>query len=332
MNLAEDIVSKVDKEFGKRFTTQRVSGLPDCGVAEWVSTGSMFINNVIHRPGIPVGRLTTIWGQSATGKTTLITHILCSVQQQGGLAILMDTEHSYDPERAARIGMVNDDVLLYQSLCLEDAFGVIHRICDVSIANGAPQLIVVALDSHSGTPTKAEVDADLDASKGEIASSSRVTSFNLKRLIGSGMLTKARVTLVFACQPKCDISRQFGFGPPPETYIAKRPIDYHSTLILQLMSMKKLSTGDGISVKVRCRKNKAGPPYGECRIDIMNSDGIQESGSLLELAIEVGTVVVKGGGWYLYGSRKFQRKDWSNLIAEYPSILEELKSDIGSTK
>jgi recombination protein RecA len=316
-NLREKIIGVVDKEFGAG-KSMVLSQIVDCGVNEWISTGSILVNGAIHRPGIPVGRLTAIAGRPMSGKSTLAQHLIRSTQEAGGLAVILDTEHRYDPQRAARIGIKNDEVLFYQDLCLEDAFSILYRIADVNIHEGSKQPVIVILDSHSGTATKAEVEAESDAQRGEMASSARVTSLHLKRIISSGMLSRARIALVFICQLKAVIA-QWGGG---ETYVAQRPIDYHSTLILRLKS-KKLEKKEGISVTVKVVKNGVGPAFSSCELDIF-ADGIDESRSLLELACEHKVVTVGGGGHYVLGDLTFRRREWPRVLEANPSLQREL--------
>jgi len=324
--LREDIIEAVDKEFGKG-TTQSLSSLWEVNAREWVSTGSLLINGVIHRPGIAVGGLTAIIGKPASGKSTLAQHLICETQRAGGLVILMDTEHCYDPPRAERIGVKNEDVLFYQDLCLEEAFSLIYRVADIGIKNKSPQQITIVLDSHSGTPTKAEVKADEDASRSEMGSSARVTSLHLRRMIGSGLLVKARIALVFVCQLKDNIG---GWGAPT-TFMAEKPITYHALTILQCARRGVLSSTDGIKTKVKVVKNKVGPPFAECEVEVLNDTGIDEASALLAASVELGILTVKGGGYYVLHDRTFRRKEWRGILEQSPELKMKLSEAILQT-
>jgi recombination protein RecA len=341
VSLADDIAQCVQEK--DKIATRRLSELPPCGVKEWVSTGSTLIDGVIGRPGVPVGRLTAIVGKPGFGKTTLTIHLMANAQRMGALVIACDTEGKLAPNRVAEMGVDLNNVLLYQQLYLEQVFALVHRVADVAIGTGAPQPILFVVDSHSGTPTKNEVDAEFDADRGEVASSARITSFNLRRLVGDGMIEKSRMALIFVCQPKENIGAGQGFGPVPETYIAERPINFHSSLILQVLGRSILEEKDGIEVKVRCTKSQIGPPFGECKVRIMNEGGIDECTSLLEVAIEHGLVKTTGGGYYGLDSQvlppgvdvsvvgtiadgvlRFRKKNWKLILDTFPTLRREL--------
>jgi len=296
--------------------------MPDCGVGEWISTGSIILNASIRRPGIPVGRLTTIAGKAASGKTTLASHLIKSAQAMGALVVFADTEHAYDPERGARIGVNNSELLFCQDLCLEELFASIFSTIDVSLNTGAKRPILFVVDSHSGTATRAEVEADPDASRAEVASSARLTSLDLKRLISTGLLSRARVALVFICQLKMIISTWGGGGG--ETYIADRPINYHSSLIIRLTRRSEMKSGDGIVVKAKITKNKVGPPFAVCEFELFNEDGIDDSRALLELAVVNKLATLKGGGYYTMGDQTFRKKEWRAMLTKDPGLRREL--------
>ena len=333
-DLRKLIVDRIDSEFG-RGSTLSLTDIPDSGVSEFISTGSMAINAAIHRPGIPIGMLTTIQGKPAAGKTTLATSIIKCVQQQGGLAILIDTEHTYDPERARRMGVENGDVIFLQDMCLEDAFTTVYRACDTAIKRGSPQPILTILDSHSSTATKAEVgyvpkegdkegvkksEVEDASSRGEVGSSARITSLNLRRLMSSGMLVNARMALVFICQLKQDIS--FGFGPK-DTFLAKNPIMYHSNVVLRMARKKTLGPDEGIRAIIKVVKNKVGPSFSECEVDI-TADGIDESGVLFDVAVEHNIIAVKGGGWCTMDGERFKKRLWSKILEGKPDLQRTL--------
>ena len=54
--------------------------------------------------GVPRGRITEIYGQESSGKTTLAYHIVAEAQKAGGIAAFVDAEHSVDAAYAAKLG------------------------------------------------------------------------------------------------------------------------------------------------------------------------------------------------------------------------------------
>src|SRR4051812_29368136 len=97
----QQVKSQIEKEFGEGaimslgdFHTQHVEG---------ISTGSLALDIALGGKGLPRGRVIEIYGNEASGKTTIALHAIASVQKQGGVAAFIDAEHALDPSWAKRI-------------------------------------------------------------------------------------------------------------------------------------------------------------------------------------------------------------------------------------
>lgn len=58
--------------------------------------------------GMPVGRMVEVFGPPSAGKTAVATQCMISAQRQGGFAIFMDHEHSFDLDLAVKLGLDPD--------------------------------------------------------------------------------------------------------------------------------------------------------------------------------------------------------------------------------
>ena len=67
------------------------------------------------------GRMGYITGESQTLKSLVGIKTIASVQKQGGTAALIDTEHAYDPQRGADVGVDNNRLILIQPDIAEEA-------------------------------------------------------------------------------------------------------------------------------------------------------------------------------------------------------------------
>jgi recombination protein RecA len=80
-------------------------------------------------------------------------------------------------------------------------------------------------------------------------------------------------------------------------------------------------TVTGNRTKVKIVKNKVAPPFCECEFDIMYNEGISNTGSLLDLAIEKG-IIEKRGSWLSYnGSQLAQGRDAAKELLKSDSAL-----------
>jgi len=147
----------------------------------------------------------------------------------------------------------------------------------------------------------------------------------LRRLVGAGVLSRARIALVFICQPKQVVSTTPQWGAPQESYIAFRPINFHSVVILKFFSMRRDKEGECVHVKVRCEKNNCGRPFDECEFDVTES-GIAEERSQLDFAVKCGVVRQESKVMYSYHGTSFRRKGWLRVFDSDPSLRRTLRA------
>src|ERR687885_311578 len=76
-----------------------------------VSTGSLALDLALGIGGLPRGRIVEVFGPEASGKTTLVYHVIAEAQRRGGICAFVDAEHAMDPQYARRIGVDIDQLL-----------------------------------------------------------------------------------------------------------------------------------------------------------------------------------------------------------------------------
>ena len=99
-----------------------------------------------------------IAGGTASGKTTLVSHIIANAQKKGGSAAFIDTEHALDPEYAKKIGVDIDNLLVSQPDSGEEAL----NICEALVKSNS--LDVVVVDSVAALAPRAELDGEMGQS------------------------------------------------------------------------------------------------------------------------------------------------------------------------
>jgi len=330
----KSLVDSLNKKFGlgSAFT---MSSMPETGITNWIPAGSAVINSAIGRPGIPQGKVTTVIGPPSAGKTTLVTHIMTECQKMGGVVVYINAERSYDPERAKRIGLDIDNVIVVQPETVEDAFEITFNTA-MSIPKGCKIPYLVAWDTFSASPTSAElfgsgdagkknikagtIDTEVNAHQGEVAGHSRIVSGQMRRL--QGPMDDKNLTFLVVLQSKEDIGVQWGSGL---TYLAKKPWFFYSNVQMEVKRIGNVTEGDrvvGIRSEVHISKNKVGKPFGKVQVDCLFHNGFDNFGPLLELAAQKGIIKVKGGGWMEISregkpTKNFLKKDWQDIYKEY---------------
>ena len=191
-------VTQIHRQFGKG-AIMKMGDVADRKI-EVISTGALALDLALGVGGVPRGRVVELYGNEASGKTTLALHIVAEAQRNGGIAAFIDAEHALDPAYARAIGVDIDELLISQPDTGEQAL----EIADMLIRSGA--LDVVVIDSVAALVPKAEIDGEMgDAHVGLQA---RLMSQALRKLTGS--LARSRTTAVFINQLREKIGVLFG--------------------------------------------------------------------------------------------------------------------------
>ncbi|MHB0913427.1 MAG: recombinase RecA family protein, partial [Armatimonadota bacterium] len=146
-------LSRIEKQFGKG-AIMRLGEASRLAV-NVISTGSLALDIALGVGGIPRGRITEIYGQESSGKTTLGYHVVAEAQKAGGVAAFIDAEHAVDPIYAGNLGVDVDSMLISQPDTGEEAL----EIMDALIRSGAVDVIV--LDSVAALVPKSEIEGEM---------------------------------------------------------------------------------------------------------------------------------------------------------------------------
>lgn len=313
-------LAQIEKQFG-RGAIVRLGEKPRVDT-DVIPTGAIALDMALGVGGIPRGRVTEIYGQESSGKTTLAYHIVAEAQKKGGTAAFVDAEHAVDPTYAKNLGVDIDNLLVSQPGTGEEAL----EIVDALIRSGAVDVVV--LDSVAALVPKAEIEGDMgDAHVGIQA---RLMSQALRKIGGS--VSKTNASAIFINQIREKIGVMFG---NPETTPGGRALKFWSSVRLEVRRIDMVKIGSeavGTRVRVKVQKNKVAPPFKQAEFDIMFSKGISKSGGILDLATELG-FVSKAGTWFTYGDTRLGqgRENAKAFLEEHPEMLVSLEASIRGT-
>ncbi len=310
-------LAQIEKQFG-RGSIIKLGEKPKADVAV-IPTGSIALDMALGVGGIPRGRITEIYGQESSGKTTLAYHVVAEAQKAGGIAAFVDAEHSVDAAYAASLGVDVDSLLVSQPDTGEEAL----EIMDALIRSGAVDIVV--LDSVAALVPKAEIEGDMGDS--HVGLQARLMSQALRKIGGS--LSKSNTSAIFINQIREKIGVMFG---NPETTPGGRALKFWSSVRLEVRRIETLKVSGeaiGTRVKVKVAKNKVAPPFREAEFDIMFGKGISRSGGVLDLATDMG-LVTKTGTWFTYADQRIGqgRENAKKYLEDNPVLLDELEQRI----
>jgi len=291
-----DLQSAIDdirKSYGKG-VVWRMNELPLESVPCF-STGILSLDEAIGAGGIPRGRITEIFGDESTGKTTLALQVVAEVQRQGGICVYVDAENALDLSLASRIGVDVDSMIISQPDTGEQGLDIVERF----VQSGAVDLVVV--DSVAALVPRSELEGDIGDS--HVGLQARLMSQALRKM--SGMVSKSGTAVIFINQIRMKIGVLFG---SPETTSGGKALPFYSSLRIRLSGGEQIKKGDqlvGRFVRAKCVKNKIAPPFRQASFRIYFGTGISRASGLIDLALQRG-VIVKSGSWLTYGERRWQ--------------------------
>ena len=243
-------VTQIERHFGKG-SIMRMGDHPSGADVGVIPTGSLALDIALGVGGIPRGRIVEIYGPEASGKTTLVYHIIAEAQKLGGQCAFIDAEHAMDPIYAKAIGVNVDDLLVSQPDYGEQAL----EIAEMLIRSGA--LDVVAIDSVAALTPRAEIEGEMGDSF--VGLQARLMSQALRKLAGT--LNKSGTIAIFTNQLREKIGVMFG---NPETTTGGKALKFYATIRLDIRRIETLKDGAeaiGNRVRVKVAKNKVAPPF-----------------------------------------------------------------------
>lgn len=313
----EITIGKIEKDFGKG----TIMKLGDHAIEniQVISTGSIGLDAALGIGGLPRGRVIEIYGPEASGKTTLAIHAIAEAQKNGGIAAIIDAEHTFDRNYAEKLGVDVENLLISQPDNGEQAL----EITDNLIRSGALDIIVI--DSVAALTPKAEIEGEMGDSK--MGLQARLMSQALRKLTAN--ISKTNTSCVFINQLREKIGVMFG---NPETTTGGNALKFYASVRLDIRKTNQIKEGEeiiGNRTRVKIVKNKLAPPFKKADFDILYGEGISQLGEIVDLGTDF-NIIKKSGSWFSYGDTKIgQGRDAvKQILKDNPELYEELKAKV----
>jgi len=303
---------------------------------EVIPTGLVSLDYCIRQPkdgigmgGIPIGRVTELYGVESSGKSTLLLQVIGHAQRRfKRYCALIDSEHAFDPNYARSLGVDVENLVMSQPQCGEEALDIAESLIKSDVVD------LLAVDSAAMLTPRAEIEGEIGDS--HPGSRARMLTQALSRLVG--ILQNHHVAVVFINQLRDKIGFS-GYGDPTMTPCG-RSLKHNASLRIEVRRLGALKLSEkivGFRTRFRIAKNKLGPPAKETQADMLFGQGFSYYGDLIDFAVERG-VMKKAGATFELGQQKFTRGREAlreHLLENHEwrtALVEALMADVQKTQ
>lgn len=309
-------LAAMEKRYGERVIMKMSDASAE---VETISSGRADLD-VALGGGYGVGKIIEIFAESGCGKTGLALEAIKVVQDLGGIAAIVDSEHALNTEYCEQIGIDVDDLYICQPSFGEQAIEAIR----VLIGTGDIDLIVV--DSVAAMVPKAELEGESGEAK--IALQARMMSQGMKLITAAA--SSAGTTIIFINQLRSTIAM---YGPP-KNVSGGNALKFYCTQRLEVKNKGQIKEGEeviGFKQNITVVKNKIGTPFKKIDNDIVYGVGVDKLSGLLE-ALIFEEIVQKNGGWYSYKGSKLANgiKKLRIFLNDNPEVVEDMQEELKS--
>lgn len=163
-------------------------------VAFGIPTGLAQLDWAIGRNGYPAGRIVEVFGFERTGKSALGMQAVAQVQRMGGNACWIETEHTFDRERARATGVDLDRLIRTETDSIEGVFRIQDHIVAGLDKVGHKAPFITVTDSITAVTAEYNLKHVL-AGESRVGIDSMKIKEGLRRL--NSKLSKMKVTSLF---------------------------------------------------------------------------------------------------------------------------------------
>ncbi len=314
----------IEKKFGKGSAmtvgAQRKAAQQ---IKEFIPSGIDVLDNYVigtpERGGLPVGRISEVFGPNGCGKTSLLYKALAQCQRIGGIAALADPENSFDEGRAEMSGINLNELVMLEAFSLEDTLLQMRMFIEAHDERVCPMLM--GWDSIAS----AVAQTDIERAPGDrkVASEAGIIAIELKKL--NRILPRKRTHLMMMNQTRDKIGVLF--GDKTNTPGGNAP-KFYASLRIQFFGGKgiknKRNEHTGKVVTIMAVKNRLAPPFRKARVRFDYMTGYNNVWSTLEHAKRMKLIKPREGGYAGPGVQSLENYWEAMEILEWePSSLVE---------
>jgi len=329
MASAAEIAKQVNALLGKDVV--RMANDPYFKV-EYYPTGVLPID-ILLGGGIPRGRFTEFYGDFSTLKSYVALKTIAEVQSRGGTCVLIDTEHSFDPEWAESLGVNVQELIVQHPDTGETAVDVTEAFVRAGVD-------LIVWDSVAATLPKDEqekkaTDAVQPARLAALMSRAmrKLTAANGKTAIICINQTREKVGIVFGSNESVPGGKSLPFYASYRIAMRKAGKIQNEIKVHDGEKWNKGKQVTGHRIRATLEKSKLSAPNSEVTfIYDLNMAAVDEAMFTVGYGLEFGLVVNEGQTWAIPAIPEFNpvrgREKFLTALRENPEVMSKLREDL----
>ncbi|HTJ49415.1 MAG TPA: ATPase domain-containing protein [Cyclobacteriaceae bacterium] len=264
MDLAsiKNAISEINKEYGED-TVILAKNLPP---VEFMSTGIPDLDKILGG-GMPIGKVTMIYGPEGAGKTSFAFHMLSQYLKQNPLAVYVNAERALTEDRAKQFGIDSSKLIVVNPETGEQALSAAMKFAK----EGVPFIVV---DSVAALVPKKEFELESNTEK--TAGISMTAGLLSRKIFGLNNLCDDYGSTVLFINQERDNMNAMAFGPQTHTP-GGRALRHACHVILSVKRKEAIRVaGQQVGMIVRFNtgiKNRSASPYQEAEAPFIFDEG-----------------------------------------------------------
>jgi recombination protein RecA len=268
-------------------------------VVKYIPTGVVPVD-LLLKGGLPRGRFTEIFGDFSTLKSYVAYRALAQVQKAGGKAVLVDTEHAFDPAWYKVLGGNADDLVVQQPAFGEQA----AKAVEYCVRQNAD---LVVWDSIAATNPKSAMETDPTTANEQPARLASFMSQTLRRLTAANSVTailalnqtRTNVGITFGSSEVVPGGKSLPFYASYRMSFRKAGRVQSSSKVWDGQKLVDTKQTDHMKIKVTLEKSKLNRPLRESwMLFDLTTGTVDEDSYLMGQGLETGLITrTTNGRW-----------------------------------
>lgn len=289
-----------------------------CIVKSQLSTGCLVLDAIMGG-GLPLGRITEIFGEYSSGKSLIAAQACAMAQQSGILVAYADTEGTVSLEMMKLLGVDVDDLIYAAPDTIEETFTFFENTITEKDKIDKDQELLIIWDSVAASSAKFEEEAEYG--KATMGRHAQIISSALRKFVH--IINDSNVYCLFLNQTRQKIGVMFGDST---TTSGGQAIGFYASIRVRLDLRAKLKAPSlrskkprivGMNTEALCIKNKVSVPYRSATLPIYFGNGIDDAKATFLYLLDNGVIEQSGSNYtmVLDGTElKFTRKKFDTVF------------------